>query len=67
MVLQGPVGAVAHSNTVPAPQPVAEIEPVGDGQTLSVMVMTGVAGSGLTVMVTEALAVQPLAFVTVTV
>lgn len=66
-MVQGPVGAVAHSNTVPAPHPVAEMVPEREGQTLLTMVILGVDGNGLTVMVVEAVAVQPLPFVTVTV
>ena len=44
VVLQGPAAFVAHSNTVPAPQPVAEIVPVVDGQTLFTIVIVGCVG-----------------------
>ncbi len=44
LVAQGPPALVAYSRTVPAPQPVAEIVPVIEGQTLSVIVIVGVAG-----------------------
>ena len=40
MVDQGPPELVAYSSTVPAPQPVAEMVPVVEGQELSVMVST---------------------------
>jgi hypothetical protein len=44
VVLHGPPALVAHSNTVPAPHPVAEIVPVVDGQTLFTMVIVGCVG-----------------------
>ena len=40
----GPVGPVAYSTTVPAPQPVAEIVPVVAGQVLFVMDSVGAPG-----------------------
>ena len=40
-VLQGPAAFVAHSKVVPEPQPVAEIVPIVDGQTLLTMVIVG--------------------------
>jgi hypothetical protein len=44
VVLHGPPALVAHSKTVPAPQPVAEIVPVVDGHTLLVIVIVGCVG-----------------------
>jgi hypothetical protein len=44
VALHGPVGASAHSSTVPVPQPMPEILPVVLGQTLLVIVMLGSVG-----------------------
>ena len=60
-MLQGPVGEVAYSNTVPAPQPEAEMEPVKAGQTLFTMEMVGAVGASMVLMVPAAVAEQPLA------
>lgn len=40
VVVQGPASLVAYSKTVPPPQPLPEIVPEEEGQTLSVMVST---------------------------
>jgi hypothetical protein len=44
VVLHGPPALVAHSKTVPAPQPVADIVPVVDGHTLFTIVIVGCEG-----------------------
>ena len=62
-MLQGPLGEVAHSKTVPAPQPVAEMEPDVEGQTLFTMLMLGAEGGAFTTMEALAVAEHPLALV----
>ena len=44
VVLHGPATFVAHSKVVPTPQPVAEIVPTVEGQTLLVIVIVGAPG-----------------------
>jgi hypothetical protein len=58
---------VAHSKTVPVPQPVADMVPVVDGQTLSEIVIVGAVGNIFTVTSLDSDAVHPLVLVTVTV